>query len=474
MKKIIFYLSDHGFGHAARNLLIIEELLLLGHQVIVKTGEAQGAFIKDSLKKYQALEVISQSLDIGLILKQGSFEIDPQQLEIRVQNYIESWHSRIKKEVTYLKKGNPDLIVCDIVPWIFHATKEVGIKSCLISNFTWIEIYQEYLSKEIISAYKSCYQQVDEVIRYDLATSFMRQYFKQVNEVSVCARTFHEEEVKKIKNRFEKPIVFVSVGRSVDLEEVIYVDHFNYQFIVTEGIKLIGDNVLYLPKEIENTQDYIKAADLVITKAGFGTIAEAMLAKKKCGVIARDTVAEDRETIRQLVERGLALQVEYEDGLDMKQNLSHLENFEPSYDTYSFTNDAKKIANLLIKMCSPHYLMTLSSYGKEQTGYLVPLESDQIPFEIKRIFYLVDVPNQMTRGKHAYYKTKQVLICLHGTVKVKCSFDEQETIYELNNAKQGLYLEPMVWREAYDFSEGAVLLAISSELFDEADYRRLE
>ena len=360
----------------------------------------------------------------------------------------------------------------DIVPWVFHATKTVGIKSCLISNFTWMEIYQEYLSTNIIDIYKSCYQLVDEVIRYDLATSVMKDYFKQVKNVSVCARMFHEKEVRKIKNQFNQPIVFVSVGRSVDLEEAIHVEHLNYKFIVTEGIQIVGDNVLYLPKEIENTQDYIKAADFVITKAGFGTIAETMLAKKKCGVIGRETIAEDRETIRQLVERGLVLQVEYEKGLDMKQILSKLEDFEPNYHTYSFTNDANKIADLLIDMCSPHYLIAIPSNGNEQTSYLIPIDTEKILFDIKRMFYLVDVPSQITRGKHAYRKTNAALDCLHGTLKVKCSVDDQEIIYELNDAKQGLYLEPIVWREAYDFSEEAILLVISSESFDEADYIR--
>ena len=54
---------------------------------------------------------------------------------------------------------------------------------------------------------------------------------------------------------------------------------------MTEGIQLSGDNVLYLPKEVENTQDYIKASEMVITKAGFGTVGETMLARKKCAVI---------------------------------------------------------------------------------------------------------------------------------------------------------------------------------------------
>lgn len=114
------------------------------------------------------------------------------------------------------------------------------------------------------------------MLRYDLATPYFTHLFKQAKSVSVCARAFDEKAVQQIRDRFDKPIVFVSVGRSVDLEEEIDVSHLNYQFIVTEGIQLSGDNVLYLPKEVENTQDYIKASEMVITKAGFGTVAETM------------------------------------------------------------------------------------------------------------------------------------------------------------------------------------------------------
>ena len=106
--KVIFYLSDHGFGHAARNIPIIELLLEDGHEVIVKTGEAQGEFIRDSLKRYKALEVISASMDIGLILKNSSFEIDKVALEKKVRTFLTTWPARIHAEVTYLKQVNPN------------------------------------------------------------------------------------------------------------------------------------------------------------------------------------------------------------------------------------------------------------------------------------------------------------------------------------------------------------------------------
>ncbi|MFR4992608.1 MAG: sugar 3,4-ketoisomerase [Turicibacter sp.] len=104
-------------------------------------------------------------------------------------------------------------------------------------------------------------------------------------------------------------------------------------------------------------------------------------------------------------------------------------------------------------------------------GYLVPLDED-IPFEVKRLFYLIDVPKEVSRGRHAYRETKQVLICVSGEVKVKCQEAERDVIYQLYDNKQALYLEPHVWREAYDFSEGAVLLVLSSKEYSEEDYRR--
>lgn len=386
--KVIFYLSDHGFGHAARNLPIIKTLLENGHHVIVKTGIAQSKFVRDSLKSYASLEIMSASMDVGLVLKSSSFEIDKVALEKKVREFIMTWPARIEEEVTYLKQMNPQVVVCDILPWVLCAAKEAGIKSCLISNFTWMEIYQEYLPEEIILAYKNCYQLVDKVLRYDLATPYFTTFFKDAKSISVCARSFDEKAVQQIRNRFDKPIVFVSVGRSVDLEEEIDVSHLNYQFIVTEGIQLSGDNVLYLPKEVENTQDYIKASEMVITKAGFGTVAETMLARKKCAVIGRETVAEDRATVHHLVERGLAIQVEYSGGLDMEGIIGNLETFEPRYETNPFTNDAAKIARLLVG----HGLFELSSFGS-----LVPLDGDDFPFEVKRVFYLVDVEQGMTR-----------------------------------------------------------------------------
>lgn len=80
-------------------------------------------------------------MDVGLVLKSNSFEIDKVALEKKVRTFLTTWPDRIRDEVKYLKQVNPHLVVCDIVPWVLCVAKEAGIKSVLTSNFTWIEIY---------------------------------------------------------------------------------------------------------------------------------------------------------------------------------------------------------------------------------------------------------------------------------------------------------------------------------------------
>ena len=478
MKLIIFYLSDHGFGHAARNIPIMKELLA-GDQavnIIVKTGIAQGEFIESNFLGESRLSVIKEAMDVGLVLKPMSFELDVPILEERIKQYIESWEQRIKREVQFLTYEKPDLIVSDIVPWMFHAAKQANVTSVLISNFTWVDIYGEYLNSELVKAYQDCYELADEVFMYEMSSSNIKERFIKYDELSLCARKFDVTQIEKIQSHYNQPLVFVSVGRSVDLAEEIEVSNEPYHFIVTEGIQLVGENVTYLAKETPNTHDYLCASEFVITKAGFGTIAEALLAKKKMAVIERDRIAEDRATVEWLVSHGLALPIQYEKGLHLSQLLKDLEQWTPNYGAVNLSNDANKIAKrllLLMKQSAGHRLMSLATYGKEDMGYLVPLD-EEIPFEVKRLFYLTDVPKEVSRGRHAYQETKQVLICVSGRVKVRCQEGERDVIYQLYDNKQALYLEPHVWREAYDFSEGAVLLVLSSKEYSEEDYIRSE
>lgn len=110
---------------------------------------------------------------------------------------------------------------------------------------------------------------------------------------------------------------------------------------------------------------------------------------------------------------------------------------------------------------------------RDKYGALTPIESKyDLPFEIKRVYYITEVEKNVTRGFHSHRKLHQILLCLNGTVKICVKNSKEEEIYELNDSSVGLYIGPLIWREMFDFSEGAVLLVLASEYYDESDYIR--
>lgn len=119
------------------------------------------------------------------------------------------------------------------------------------------------------------------------------------------------------------------------------------------------------------------------------------------------------------------------------------------------------------------YKFKLNKKGNGNIGFLIPLENDfNLPFQVKRIFYTYDVPMESNRGTHAYYNTKQVLICICGSLKIKCFDGDTEIVYELNKPDEALYIAPHVWRTSFEHSPDSVLLVLSSLEYNEEDYIR--
>jgi len=110
----------------------------------------------------------------------------------------------------------------------------------------------------------------------------------------------------------------------------------------------------------------------------------------------------------------------------------------------------------------------------DERGSLIAIEEfKNIPFEIKRVYYIFNTKHNVRRGFHAHKNLKQVAICVKGSCKFLLD-DGKERIDEivLNKPNKGLLIEEMVWREMYDFSEDCVLLILASEFYDESDYIR--
>ncbi len=105
-------------------------------------------------------------------------------------------------------------------------------------------------------------------------------------------------------------------------------------------------------------------------------------------------------------------------------------------------------------------------------GNIGVIENDTIPYSIKRVFYLFDVPSGAKRGGHANKKTHQVLIAISGSFDVILKDGKSKETITLNRPDKGLLIENNIWRELENFSSGSVCLVLASEEFSEDDYIR--
>lgn len=105
-------------------------------------------------------------------------------------------------------------------------------------------------------------------------------------------------------------------------------------------------------------------------------------------------------------------------------------------------------------------------------GHLAVIEKDTIPFQIKRVYYLFDVPSDAYRGGHAHVLQQTLLVALSGSFEVTLDDGKSRTKILLNKPDKGLFIPTGIWREIDNFSSGAVCLALASTDFDESEYIR--
>nr|AXL04834.1 dTDP-6-deoxy-hex-4-ulose isomerase [Aeromonas hydrophila] len=109
----------------------------------------------------------------------------------------------------------------------------------------------------------------------------------------------------------------------------------------------------------------------------------------------------------------------------------------------------------------------------DERGYLVSLENNKnIPFDIKRVYYIYGTEKKISRGFHAHRALKQVAICVSGSCRIVMNDGLNKEEVVLDSPSQGLLIGIMQWHEMYDFSDDCVLMVLADQLYDESDYIR--
>ena len=109
----------------------------------------------------------------------------------------------------------------------------------------------------------------------------------------------------------------------------------------------------------------------------------------------------------------------------------------------------------------------------DNRGSLISLEQKKnIPFKIKRVYYIYNTEPNVIRGKHSHPDLKQVIVCVNGSCNFLLDNGKKKEIIKLNSPNIGLYLGKNIWREMYDFSKDCVLMVLASDIYKENEYIR--
>ena len=307
MTNICFYISDYGYGHASRDIAIVRKILNESNDVkiFVKTS-GPFHFVRRSLPQ-KNVGVIRAKNDVGVVFKENSVSVDRERTKKMLDEWMASWGEYIQNEKRFCESQKIDLILSDIVPQSFIVADELDIPGIAISNFTWHYIFYNLFGD--ISAterIKEAYQCAD--IALVLPFNEEMNIFRKKKEISLVSRerTMDRHDMrKKCGVSDDELLVYLGVGISFDpsfMSSMKKIAMPNVKFLVSSNAELPFENVIKIPNNETETQNYIGMCDLVVSKTGYGTVSEAVKAGIPMFLLKREGFKED-ELIGNKVEK---------------------------------------------------------------------------------------------------------------------------------------------------------------------------
>ena len=165
--NLCFYLSDHGFGHISRNLPIIAEAARRTDGLLyLVCGARHLDFTKANLQKMlsphqlASIRYRTEHTDVGLILQSGTLLVDVPALTQACQAYLDQLPQRAAEEADWLRRHQIGTALCDMPLWSISACEQAGVPLLYLGNFTWTELYREFLPEAIWKAYAAHYTKI--------------------------------------------------------------------------------------------------------------------------------------------------------------------------------------------------------------------------------------------------------------------------------------------------------------------------
>lgn len=345
MKTISYYISEYGFGHASRSIAIIRELLKRSENIkIIVCNSFALNFLKESLV-HPRVTFRDLRTDIGYFINKSNLELDVNILNIELKKYLSDFAKLVRDEKTFLIENNVDLTISDISPLPFVASKEVGISSIGISNFTWYTAYKNQLSNSgELDIYKHAYYSMDKF--FSLFGSEEPLWTQDTKIFNFFSRRTSIGDIERIRETLNvknsKKLIFLGLGmkmQEIDLNQLPIWNSPDCIFLVSSNVCVSKENVYNIPNDYTETQNYIAACDLVISKPGWGIVSEAIMSRTPLLLVDRRTMEEDSNTIMWLKRENLCQTLTWEELRNLRLNSNSVDCYKSNMNYIIKSNE---------------------------------------------------------------------------------------------------------------------------------------
>ncbi len=304
MKRILYYISGHGFGHAVRSALVIRELYGRGFRSDIITSAPKSIF--DCNLRGISFGYHFVKSDVG-VCQRGSLEVD-------LTSTLVGWHDCLSREAEWMesqllfcREVQPAAIISDIVPFAFPLARRAGIPSFLVATFTWDWILEHYKEEntafvEIADRLRECYLMADHMIfsplSFGLPPVEPHHFVSLIGKRSLAS----PKELRRRLDLDERPAFLVSFG-GFGLEELSRLrleemDDFQFLFLSDKSQRKF--NMITFSRDEVPHEDLVAVSRAVLTKPGYGISCEAILNKTPMIYTSRGRFAEYEPLVAEL------------------------------------------------------------------------------------------------------------------------------------------------------------------------------
>lgn len=338
---MIYYITDHGKGHATRSVALIRKLQNYGIEVIIRNSNVVD-FLQSSLP---GIEIKEGLTDVGPILNSDGISINHDESIDKISDWIDNIYDISDKEIEFLKSQNPDLIISDVSPMPLIAANSLNIQSIIISNFSWYDVLT-FLPNILRSKLKQFYELADLCLQLPLGTKM--DHFKRKHKIHLIARnpTKPIDEIRKQYSiKKSSPCILFALGGSEN----------KISFSFTDDVQIISLNTKFENSiktiDLSNTtegQNLVSIADLVICKCGYGLISECLSTGTPFFYLANENHPEQIAISDELIKKGIDNRISFDQISELCFSQEFLQNIKKiSCESIDFDDTINYIMKLI-------------------------------------------------------------------------------------------------------------------------------